>query len=107
MANLNNKQSLIHAIEDYDVYSLNQRKILALLVNVSVKQLASVSIDYITKTVRISKPNVYQNITKLIKDKTIIRIRQKGTKVDSYELCKEKLDYILQIYQNKKNIENN
>lgn len=107
MTNLNNKQNLIHAIEDYDVYSLNQRKILVLLVNVSVNQLASVSIDYIVKTVGISKPNVYQNITKLAKDKTIIRIRQKGTKVDAYELCKEKLDYILQIYQNKQTIGNN
>ena len=104
MTNLDNKQNLIHAIENYDIYSLNQRKILALLVNVSINHLASVSIDYIAKTVSVSKPNVYQNIKKLEKDETIVRIRQAGTKVDSYKLYKEKLDYILQVYKNKQMI---
>lgn len=100
-----NKKILIHAIESYDIYSLNQRKILALLINTSVNELSSISIDYISQTTKISKPNVYQNIKKLEKDKLITRIRQEGAKLDSYELNREKLEYILQLYQNKKVIE--
>ena len=100
-----NKQILIHAIESYDIYSPNQRKILILLVNTSVNELSSISIDYISKTTNVSKPNVYQNIKKLEKDEIITRIRQVGAKLDSYQLNKEKLDYIIQVYQNKKAIE--
>lgn len=103
---MQNKHILTPAIESYDIYSITQRKILSLLINTSVNGLSEVSTEYISKTTSISKANVYQNIKKLEKDKIITRIRKDGAKVDSFQLNSEKLDYILQLYQNKKAMEN-
>ena len=103
---MQNKHILTHAIESYDIYSISQRKILSLLINTSVNGLSEVSTEYISKTTGISKANIYQNIKKLEKDKIITRIRKEGAKIDSFQLNSEKLDYILQLYQNKKALEN-
>jgi biotin operon repressor len=103
---MQNKHILTHAIESYDIYSIRQRKTLSLLINTSVNGLSEVSAEYISKTTGISKANIYQNIKKLEKDKIITRIRKEGAKIDSFQLNSEKLDYILQLYQIKKAMEN-
>ena len=98
---------LITAIDDFDMYSFNQRETLKVIVNTAVNNLSSISANYISQVTKISEPNVYSNLRKLQKDNAIKKIRTTGTKLDSFELNPEKLEYILKLYQNKKAMEKN
>lgn len=101
---MNNREKIIKAVSDYDVYSNNQREILKLLVKTAVNGLSAISIEYISNTTNISSANVYTNLSKLRKDGVIEKIRSPGSRLDSYQLNQEKLDYIVQLYQNKQKV---
>lgn len=102
---MNNKTLIIEAIDNFEMYSLNQKEILKVIVSTAVNNLASISASYISSVTNISEPNVYSNLRKLQKDNAIKKTRTAGTKLDTFELNHEKLDYILKLHQNKKAME--
>lgn len=100
------KTLLLKAIEDFEPYTKSQRNMLKILVGLSVENVANVSCAYLMKNANLSRPAVYLNLKKFEKAGFIARIRKSGSKQDLFQLNSEKLDYILQLYQNKKAMEN-
>ena len=80
---------------------------LRILVGLSVEDVANVSCAYMMKNTSLSRPSVYLNLKKFENEGFIARIKNTGSKQNSYKLNLEKLDYIVQLYQNKKAMENN
>lgn len=101
------KTLLLKAIDDFELYSKAQRSMLKILVGLSVENIANVSCAYMVKNAGLSRPSIYLNLKKFEKEGFITRIKTIGNKQDSFKLNPEKLDYILQIYQNKKAMESN
>jgi len=100
------KTLLLKAIEDFEPYTKSQRDMLKILVGLSIENVANASCNYMMKNTGLSRPSIYLNLKKFEKEGFIIRIRKTGSKQDSFQLNSEKLDYILQLYQNKNAMEN-
>ena len=100
------KTLLLKAIEDFEPYTKSQRNMLKSLVGVSVENVATASCTYLMKNANLSRPSIYLNLKKFEKEGFITRIKKTGSKQDSFQLNSAKLDYILQLYQNKKAMEN-
>lgn len=100
------KTLLLKAIEDFEPYTKSQRNMLKILVGLSVENIANASCTYLMKNANLSRPSIYLNLKKFEKEGFITRIKKTGSKQDSFQLNSEKLDYILQLYQNKKAMEN-
>lgn len=100
------KTLLLKAIEDFEPYTKSQRDMLKILVGLSIENVANASCNYMMKNTGLSKPSIYLNLKKFEKEGFITRIRKTGSKQDSFQLNPGKLDYILQLYQNKNAMEN-
>lgn len=100
------KTLLLKAIEDFEPYTKPQRNMLKSLVGVSVENVANASCAYLMKNSNLSRPSIYLNLKKFEKEGFITRIKKTGNKQDSFQLNEEKLNYIIQLYQNKKAMEN-
>lgn len=99
------KTLLLRAIDDFEPYTKAQRSILRILVGLSVEDIANVGCSYLMKNACLSRPSIYLNLKKFEKEGFITRIKRTGSKQNSYKLNLERLDYILQLYQNKKAME--
>jgi Fe2+ or Zn2+ uptake regulation protein len=106
MNTLENKDLLLEAINSYEMYSNTQNALLKILVMLEINNVASVGIQYLMTQLKLSRAQVYNALRNLQNDDAITKIRLKNTKQDSYQLNQEKLDYIVQLYHNKKAIEN-
>ena len=101
------KTLILRAIDDFEPYTKSQRSMLRILVGLSVEDVANVSCAYMMKNTSLSRPSVYLNLKNFENEGFIARIKNTGSKQNSYKLNLEKLDYIVQLYQNKKAMENN
>ena len=98
------KSLLLLAIENCDIYTLKQRQLLKVLVGLSVDNVVTVDTKFLTERTQLSRPAVYLNIKKFCQEGITTTIRQAGGRQNSYQLNQEKLDYIVQLYQNKQNV---
>lgn len=98
------KNLLLLAIENCDLYTLKQRQLLKVLVGLSVNNIVTTDTKFLTEKTQLSRPAVYLNIKKFCQEGLATTIRQAGGRQNSYQLNQEKLDYIVQLYQNKQKI---
>jgi len=99
-----NIQLALAAIEDFDVYTVAQRIVLKTIVATSVNGVADISASYLQAKAGISRPTVYIILSRLEKDGYITRVRQQSTRQNSYKVNEERVQYIIQLYNNKKSI---
>lgn len=98
------KKLLLAAVEDYELYSISQRAVLKILINVAIDNVASVNISYLTKAAKLSRASIYAIMKQLENDNFIERMRIKGTRHDCFKVNKSKLDHIINIYHNKNSL---
>jgi Fe2+ or Zn2+ uptake regulation protein len=96
-----NKQLLVLAINSYDFYTERQKKLLSLLVHMSIDGVATVSTTYLKNYVALSRAGIYLNLKKFTTEGMLSKIRKPADNQDSYCLNKEKLEHIVQLYHNK------
>ena len=95
------KDMIIKAIDDYDMYSNNQKKVLKTLVAVSLDNLACVSVSSISEATKIAANSIYVTLRKLENNKCITRERPSGQKTNAYRINMDKINEILNIYKKK------
>jgi len=100
---MNNKELLLKAIDNYDEYVLTQRETLKALVNLSIDSVVTVSPTAFSKLIKIRRGIIYHNLKIFEKDKFIIKITKTTKRANVFRLNKIKLDYLIKLYENKRN----
>lgn len=98
---LEDKSSLLEAINDYELYSKGQRNLLCAFVTMSSDGSISMSISSISKLVGVTRAMTYINLDALEKDGVIQKMNVKRARVNTFNLNYSKLNYILEYYLRK------
>lgn len=98
----NAKEIFIEAINDYDLFSNQQKAVLNTLVSVSVDNVAYISALTISKAIKLAANSVYIILRGLEESGYITRQRDKHQKSNSYLLNSDKIDILVKIYKEKK-----
>ena len=96
------KEMIRKAIDDYDLYTQKQKKVLNTLVAISVDKIAHVSVKSISDAINLAQNSTYVVLRSLEDDGCITRERSKGQKSNAYKLNEAKLDQLVKISHQKK-----
>ena len=88
------------AITESELYSNNQCKVLNLLLDIAVNNVAQATVRFIEEKTGVKKPTIYFALKIFQKDGLIIKNKQLG----SFEIQQTKLNYFLENYQKKRSI---
>lgn len=98
MTDINNKELLLEAIDHYDLYSMNKRNILKIIVNASIEGIARISGKRISELSNKSLGNVFLTLRNLEKDGFIKRVKNPGEQYFSYTLNSDKIKFLTKLY---------
>jgi hypothetical protein len=98
---MDNKEQLIEAIDNYAGYSSGCRKILKLLVELSINDVAYVSVVQLSDISSLSKEKIYQALDLFQKDGFVERNKGKINTTRGITLKSDKLDQLLQFHNKK------
>ena len=98
---MKDKELLLKAIDNYDVYTPKQREILKTLIGISVNDIAIITPRELIKLLNTTKATVYYSLTRLKEDEIIISQNGEKEQFSTYRLNNTKLDDILTIYKRK------
>lgn len=90
------------AINDYDLFTHKQKKVLTALVAVAVDNVAYISASSISKAIKLALNSTYVVLRSLENEGYISRERSKPQKSNSYIINKEKLEWLVKLYEQKK-----
>ena len=82
----------IEAINDYDLFTKKQKKVLTTLVSVAVENVAYISVPSISKAINLAPNSTYIVLRSLENSAYISRKRDQFQKNNSYNINKEKLN---------------
>ena len=106
--NMDNTEQLIKAIDSYDSYSAGHRRILKLLVEFSIDDVACITVMKLSKISSLSREMVYQILYSLQEDGLIEITRKtqgKTARISQINLKPNKLNRILQFYNKEIELE--
>lgn len=89
------------AVNDYDLYTQRQKKVLNTLINVSVDKVAHISVGSISNSINLAPNSTYVVLRSLENEGCITRERSKGQKSNAYKINETKLDQLIKIYHQK------
>lgn len=93
------KDLVIRAVQEYDALSISEKKVFIELLNIQVNYMVIASVKSISRQTNCPVPTIYSALKKL-------RINNYITKIDdqshSYKLNTDKIEFIVNVYQNKK-----
>ncbi len=92
----------IEAINDYDLFTKKQKKVLTTLVSVAVENVAYISVPSISKAINLASNSTYIVLRSLENSGYISRKRDQFQKNNSYNINKEKLNLLIKIYKKKR-----
>lgn len=98
-----NKGLLLAAIDDYEIYTKSQRKLLAALLNLEVNGIVQTSVTSLSKLIGFTRAMSYIALEGLEKDGAIKKLNEKQARVSTFELNFTKLRNIEEIYIKKQN----
>jgi Mn-dependent DtxR family transcriptional regulator len=96
---IDNRDLLLKAIEEYDIYRPQGRDILKVLVLVAEGELATITVSKLIELSGVSRQGTYNTLKYLENDKVIEHIKAPGLKLNSFRLNTTKLNSIVKYYQ--------
>ncbi len=96
---MEDKDSLLKAVDNYDLYTPAEKKVLKTLIEISINNIAIISVKKLTALANISRPIVYKALATLQKDNTIERTIHGTSKKRSFTIKQNKLLEIAQYYK--------
>lgn len=99
---MENKELLIEAIDNSLKYTLKQRDILKLFLNLEVNELVSITPRELAEMFNVTRATIYLSLNILEKDGLIKNMTEKGRHFNIYRLSKSNLNDLLQVYTKKK-----
>ncbi len=96
---MKDKELLLKAIDSYDLYTPAAKKVLKTLMDISINNIAIISVKKLTQLSTISRPIVYKALATLQKDNVIERMIQGTSKKSSFTIKYNRLSEIEQYYK--------
>ena len=88
------------AISDSGLYSHNQCKIVNILLDIAINNVAQATVRFLEEKTGIKKPTIYFALKIFQKDGLIIKNEQLG----GFEIQQSKINYFLESYQKKQSV---
>lgn len=98
---MENKELLLTAINNYDLYLKSYKDVLSIMVSVAIDNVAIIDVKSICEITSLSKPVIYKCIARLEKDYFIKKLNPPGEKASAFKLNMDKLQNVLDVYQKK------
>lgn len=95
---------IIDAINDYSSFSPNQKKILAVLVRVSVNNQARITISEINQIAGVTRATISNALAYLESEKFIEMVQMKGNRFVGCNLNENRLKEVILHYEAKQNL---
>lgn len=98
---MDNKEQLLKAIDNYDAYSIGYRKILKLLVELAIDDIAHITVIQLSKISMLSREMIYQALYAFHQDgliEIVKRTKGKTGTISCVILKPNRLDQLLQFY---------
>jgi hypothetical protein len=98
---MNNKDQLLNAVDNYDSYSAGYRKILKLLVELAIDDIAHITVIQLSKISSLSREMIYQALYVFQQDgliEIVKRTKGKTGTINSIILKPNKLGQLIQFY---------
>lgn len=92
------KEITIKAIESDSSFADSEKKVLIELVKIAVQHIAIVSTQELIEYTNCSRTSVYMALKKLQNEGVITKLHNK---LNSYQIQKDKIDFLVSIYNNK------
>ena len=92
------KELLMQAIDSYDAYSPSYRIILKLLVDLSIDNIANITVLKLSKISSLSREIIYQALRTMEKDNFIELSKPNRGKINAIILKDTKLNQVIQYY---------
>lgn len=107
MTDINNKELLLEAIDNYDVYKPQGRAILKTLIIAAREDFTvHLSIKNLYELSKVSKQGAYNTLKYLENDKIINKIKIAGNRISLFSINQEKLQEIINYYQTVRRTKN-
>ena len=103
---IEDKELLLEAIDNYDVYTPSVATVLKILIELSVDDVVIISVLKLSKLTKISRPVVYKALETFEETGIIERIKKPQHKTSCFYLKANKLKHIIEHYKRQKNILN-
>lgn len=99
-------QLVLNAINNYDLYTNTEKIVLKTLIDISVDNIAVISVKKLTLLSQVSRPMVYKALSTLEKDGVIERVIHGTSKKSSFTIKQNELYRIIKHYKSylEKNI---
>lgn len=99
---MKDKELLMEAIDNYDLYTPHERKVLKTLLLISIDDVAITSILKLSKLSRVSRPVVYKALAVFKKHELLEEIKDERNISNAFKLKKNKLEEIQRHYEIQK-----
>ena len=96
---MKDKELLMKAIDNYDLYTPHERKVLKTLLLISIDDVAITSILKLSKLSKVSRPVVYKALAAFIKHELIEEIKDARNILNAFKLKRDKLEEIQKHYE--------
>ncbi|WPX99730.1 hypothetical protein Megpolyxen_01631 (plasmid) [Candidatus Megaera polyxenophila] len=97
---MNRIEMIKEAISDSGLYSNNQCKIVNVLLDIAINNVAQATVRFLEEKTGVKKPTIYFALKIFQKDGLIIKNEQLG----GFEIQQPKLNYFLESYQKKQSV---
>lgn len=101
MNNIDNKELLLAAIDDYEPYTKSQKKLLQAIVNIEVGGSLTTSITSLSKTIGYTRAMTYIAVDALEKDGILKKTNTKQARVSTFEINFARLRTLMELYIKK------
>jgi predicted transcriptional regulator len=98
---ISDKDLVIKAIEDYDLYSKSDKKLLGAFIDLQVANSVMVRINSLSKLMGVTRAMIYNSIKKLMDDGIISRVNTKYSRVSNYSINYSRLEQLVELYNKK------
>jgi len=98
---MKDKELLMKAIDNLDIYVATRRATLKALIDLSVDGVASISPTSLSRLIKIGRGIIYNNLRILEEDGYIKNIGKARNRIGLYKLNETKLEEIIELYKKK------
>ena len=101
---MKNKELLLEAIDNYNLYTRGQRALLKTLININIDNIATANVSELSELSGMTKPLIYNSLGFLEREEIIEKIKGPNRGIAMFKLKPAKLEEIERIFLKKRDL---